>query len=100
MGKFFQFFDDLAEWNQLDKLAHFVWAFHITAVAARLLTWAKSIHRRLLSQHACCPGFSFPRLRYWMGSLLTMARRYMTSSLIPGMYCLLQSILWQHPHLA
>lgn len=40
-GSSFQFFDDLAEWNQLDKLAHFVWAFHITAVAARLLTWAK-----------------------------------------------------------
>ncbi|HQQ96314.1 MAG TPA: DUF2279 domain-containing protein [Cyclobacteriaceae bacterium] len=40
-GTSFQFFDDLAEWNQLDKLAHFVWAFHITAVATRLLTWAK-----------------------------------------------------------
>jgi VanZ family protein len=40
-GASFQFFDDLAEWKQLDKLAHFVWAFHIAAVANRLLTWAK-----------------------------------------------------------
>lgn len=40
-GGSFQFFDDLAEWNQLDKLAHVAWAFHIAVVANRLLTWAK-----------------------------------------------------------
>ncbi len=37
----FHFFDDAAEWKQMDKFAHFFWTFQVSAVAARLLTWAR-----------------------------------------------------------
>lgn len=37
----FHFFNDAAEWKQMDKLAHFFWAFQVSALAARLLSWAK-----------------------------------------------------------
>jgi len=40
-GSTFRFFNDAAEWKQMDKFAHFFWAFHIAAVASRLLTWAR-----------------------------------------------------------
>ncbi|MBS1976379.1 MAG: DUF2279 domain-containing protein [Bacteroidetes bacterium] len=36
----FHFFDDLPEWKQMDKFAHFFWAFQVSALAARLLRWA------------------------------------------------------------
>lgn len=35
----FHFFNDLPEWKQLDKFAHAFWAFHVCAMAARLLRW-------------------------------------------------------------
>jgi hypothetical protein len=35
----FHFFNDLAEWKQLDKFAHAAWAFHVCAIASRLLRW-------------------------------------------------------------
>lgn len=37
----FHFFDDLPEWKQMDKVAHFFWAFQISVLASRLLDWAK-----------------------------------------------------------
>ena len=37
----FHLFDDLGEWKQMDKVAHFFWAFHISALATRLMRWAK-----------------------------------------------------------
>jgi Predicted periplasmic lipoprotein (DUF2279) len=36
----FHFFDDLGEWQQMDKIAHFFWAFQVSALATRLLQWA------------------------------------------------------------
>ena len=36
----FHFFDDLPEWKQMDKVAHFFWSFQVSALAARLLRWA------------------------------------------------------------
>jgi len=36
----FHFFDDLPEWQQMDKVAHFFWAFQVSALAARLFRWA------------------------------------------------------------
>jgi hypothetical protein len=35
----FHFFNDLAEWKQLDKFAHLCWAFHVCAIAVGLLRW-------------------------------------------------------------
>lgn len=37
----FRFFNDAAEWQQMDKLAHFFWAFQASAIALRLFTWAR-----------------------------------------------------------
>lgn len=39
MVESFHFFNDLPEWKQLDKFAHALWAFHICAIATRLLKW-------------------------------------------------------------
>ena len=36
----FHFFDDLAEWQQMDKLAHLCWTFHVSVLATRLVRWA------------------------------------------------------------
>jgi Predicted periplasmic lipoprotein (DUF2279) len=36
----FHFFDDLPEWQQMDKVAHFFWAFQVSVVATRLFRWA------------------------------------------------------------
>jgi hypothetical protein len=36
----FHFFNDGAEWKQMDKFAHFFWAFQISSLGARLLQWA------------------------------------------------------------
>jgi Predicted periplasmic lipoprotein (DUF2279) len=36
----FHFFDDLPEWQQMDKVAHAFWTFQVSAVASRLLRWA------------------------------------------------------------
>ncbi|MFN7601964.1 MAG: DUF2279 domain-containing protein, partial [Bacteroidota bacterium] len=35
----FHFFNDLPEWKQLDKLAHFFWTFQVSALVFRLLSW-------------------------------------------------------------
>jgi VanZ family protein len=35
----FHFFNDLPEWKQLDKLAHFCWSFQVSALVFRLLKW-------------------------------------------------------------
>ncbi|CAN5593361.1 DUF2279 domain-containing protein [soil metagenome] len=40
-GSGFHFFNDLPEWKQMDKFAHFFWAFQVSALATRLLTWAQ-----------------------------------------------------------
>lgn len=40
-GGAFHFFNDAAEWKQMDKFAHFFWAFQVSAIATRLLTWAQ-----------------------------------------------------------
>lgn len=37
----FHLFDDLGEWKQMDKIAHFFWAFQTSALATRLMRWAK-----------------------------------------------------------
>ena len=37
----FHFFNDAAEWKQMDKFAHFFWAFQVSALATRLMTWAQ-----------------------------------------------------------
>ncbi len=36
----FHFFDDLPEWQQMDKVAHVFWTFHASAITSRLLQWA------------------------------------------------------------
>lgn len=35
----FHWFDDLAEWQQMDKVAHFFWTFQVSALATRLMLW-------------------------------------------------------------
>ncbi len=40
----FHFFNDLPEWKQLDKFAHLFWAFHVCAMASRLLKWGGLKH--------------------------------------------------------
>ncbi len=40
-GSSFHFFNDAEEWKQMDKVAHFFWAFQVTALATRLLSWAQ-----------------------------------------------------------
>lgn len=40
-GSSFHFFDDAAEWKQMDKFAHFFWSFQAAALATRLFSWAK-----------------------------------------------------------
>ncbi len=47
----FQFFNDGPEWKQMDKFAHFFWAFQVSALATRLLTWAQ-----LNEKSACLVG--------------------------------------------
>lgn len=37
----FHLFDDLGEWKQMDKVAHFFWAFQVSVLATRLMRWAK-----------------------------------------------------------
>ncbi|MBL7866113.1 MAG: DUF2279 domain-containing protein, partial [Cyclobacteriaceae bacterium] len=37
----FHFFDDLPEWQQLDKVAHLFWTFQVAVLATRLFRWAK-----------------------------------------------------------
>lgn len=37
----FHLFDDLGEWKQMDKVAHFFWTFQVSALATRLMRWAK-----------------------------------------------------------
>ena len=37
----FQFFNDAAEWKQVDKLGHFYSAFHIASIESRALQWSK-----------------------------------------------------------
>lgn len=36
----FHWFNDLPEWQQMDKLAHFFWTFQVSALATRLMHWA------------------------------------------------------------
>jgi len=36
----FHFFNDAPEWKQMDKFAHFFWAFQISSLLARLMLWA------------------------------------------------------------
>ncbi|CAN5240826.1 DUF2279 domain-containing protein [soil metagenome] len=45
-GNSFHFFDDAAEWKQMDKLAHFLWSFHVSVAATRLLSWAQADERK------------------------------------------------------
>jgi hypothetical protein len=40
----FHFFNDLPEWKQLDKLGHAFCAFHVCAIASRLLCWGGLKH--------------------------------------------------------
>lgn len=35
----FHFFNDLPEWKQLDKIAHFFWTFQVCALVFRLFQW-------------------------------------------------------------
>jgi Predicted periplasmic lipoprotein (DUF2279) len=37
----FQFFDDLAEWNQMDKWGHLFASFQASAIASRLFLWTR-----------------------------------------------------------
>lgn len=36
----FQFFNDAAEWKQVDKLGHFYSAFHMASIGSRMLQWS------------------------------------------------------------
>ena len=42
----FHLFNDAAEWKQMDKFAHFFWTFQTSAIAARLLFWARPDERK------------------------------------------------------
>lgn len=37
----FHFFNDAAEWKQMDKFAHCFWSFQISAIVTRLLLWTR-----------------------------------------------------------
>lgn len=54
----FHFFDDAAEWKQMDKFAHFFWAFQVSALAARLLSWAR-LSDRMAARTGAVLGFVF-----------------------------------------
>lgn len=42
----FHLFNDLPEWKQMDKFAHFFWTFQVSVLASRLMAWATvSDHR-------------------------------------------------------
>ncbi|NOT76778.1 MAG: DUF2279 domain-containing protein [Cyclobacteriaceae bacterium] len=45
-GGSFHFFNDAAEWKQMDKFAHFFWTFQVSVLATRLLTWAQPDTRK------------------------------------------------------
>lgn len=48
----FHFFDDLPEWQQLDKVAHFFWTFQASVLAARLFRWASVDERSAIRNGA------------------------------------------------
>ncbi len=54
----FHFFNDGGEWKQMDKLAHFFWAFQVSALATLLLSWAQ-LHDRTAAKVGACLGFLF-----------------------------------------
>lgn len=54
----FHFFDDLPEWQQMDKIAHIFWTFQVSALATRLLRWATIDEPRSLRGGALM-GFLF-----------------------------------------
>ena len=54
----FHFFNDAAEWKQMDKFAHFFWTFQVCALATRLLTWAKLPDKKAVLTGSCM-GFIF-----------------------------------------
>jgi hypothetical protein len=54
----FHFFNDAAEWKQMDKLAHFFWAFQVSALASRLLSWAR-LDEKFASKIGAGLGFLF-----------------------------------------
>lgn len=45
-GSSFHFFDDTAEWKQMDKFAHFFWSFQVSVASTRLLAWAQADERK------------------------------------------------------
>ncbi len=57
----FHFFNDAAEWKQMDKFAHLFWTFQVSALAARLLFWARASDRQS-ALLGTLMGFSFVSL--------------------------------------
>jgi Predicted periplasmic lipoprotein (DUF2279) len=47
-GSSFHFFNDAAEWKQMDKFAHFFWSFQTCALATRLMTWTQMDPKKAL----------------------------------------------------
>lgn len=54
----FHFFNDLPEWKQMDKFAHFFWAFQVSALAARLMGWAR-VNDSRAAVYGATLGFTF-----------------------------------------
>lgn len=54
----FHFFNDLPEWKQMDKVAHFFWTFQVSAVASRLMHWAMP-DDKLSARTGAIMGFLF-----------------------------------------
>ncbi len=54
----FHFFNDAPEWKQMDKFAHFFWAFQVSALAARFLVWAK-VNEKTSALAGAILGFLF-----------------------------------------
>ena len=60
-GSAFHLFNDAAEWKQMDKFAHFFWAFQVSVMATRLLAWAQ-LQSRTAAITGTILGFLFVSL--------------------------------------
>jgi uncharacterized protein YfiM (DUF2279 family) len=53
----FRFFNDNAEWKQIDKVGHFFTAFYVTSAGSRALQWA-GVEKRKADLYGAITGFA------------------------------------------
>lgn len=93
----FHFFDDGAEWKQMDKFAHFFWAFQVSALATRLMVWAQ-LDKKVGAHVGVMLGFLFVSSIEVLDGFSDRYGASLYDVLANTLGCvafLLQSILWK-----